>query len=81
MPAPSQLLVDRMKAQVRCRATREQLKTVQGLSPERQDQNPVLTVLYVPYSLAKGGGWVEYRPSQNQRTPNPWRRSRRQAPS
>ena len=34
MPAPSQQLVDRMKAQVRCRATREQLQTFSGLSPE-----------------------------------------------
>ena len=33
------------------RAKREQLKTFQGLLPERQDQNLAVTALCVPYSL------------------------------
>ena len=31
------------------RAKREQLKTLQGLSPERQGRNLAMTVLYVPH--------------------------------
>jgi len=40
----------------RCRATMEHLERCQGLSPESQDQNLVLTVLYVPSSLDSGSG-------------------------
>ena len=36
------------------RAKRERLKIFQGLSPESQGQNLVVTVLYVPYSLVIG---------------------------
>ena len=38
------------KAPPPCRATREQLKSVQILLPENQGQNLSLTVLYVSYS-------------------------------
>ena len=38
----------------RCRARREQLKRLQGLSAERQDRILVLTVLCVPSLLDSG---------------------------
>jgi hypothetical protein len=33
---------------------REQLQRIEGLLPDSQGQNPVLTVLYVPYLLERG---------------------------
>ena len=38
----------------RCRATRESLATLRGISPEKQDQILVLAVLYVPSLLDSG---------------------------
>ena len=57
--------VDRRGA--RCRAKREPINTVHGLSPESHGRNLALTVLHVPYSLetretqtlqARRAGWV-----------------------
>jgi len=46
-------VVGKKLMQSRFRARREQLETVQGLSPGSQDRILVLTVLYVPIPFAR----------------------------